>query len=384
MLTNKPAVLVDFVKLKSLYTGLGQVSFQYARALAEKSSSKLDLTYLVPENFVGKFGQSVTYRTPGFLPRHFPFFNKFPEGKTPTLWHAIHQDSGYMPPGKVPYLLTIHDLNFLEEKSPLKAALRLRSLQKKVNRAAAITFISAYSESVAKRHLKINVPTRVIYNGVDITITSKPERPLFFQNYPSLSILSSLSLLASSSKTTTTMPSRSGPLYFSVGVIKEKKNFRVLIAFMKKLGRGVLVIGGDNTDPYAEAMQREIESENLQDRIIMPGIVTENDRAWLYQNCDAFLFPSRVEGFGLPVIEAMSYGKPVFLSTLSSLPEVGGGEAFYWEHFDPDYMVDIFNEKMKSAPEAEKVLARKNRAAFFNWDNAVKNYVELYEKIIWD
>lgn len=54
----------------------------------------------------------------------------------------------------------------------------------------------------------------------------------------------------------------------------------------------------------------------------------------LYESCVAFLFPSITEGFGLPVIEAMSFGTPVFLSNSSSLPEVGGNEAFYWNSYE--------------------------------------------------
>ncbi|MDH4261801.1 MAG: glycosyltransferase family 4 protein [Spirochaetia bacterium] len=351
-------ILVDFGKLKKIYTGLGQISLQYASELANLKNSKHHFTFLVPDNFTDQFGNSISYKTLSFFNRHFSAINKKYD-----LWHAIHQDSEYFPAKETPYLLTIHDLNFLEEKSPAKAQMRLRRLQKKVNRASAITFISNFTEKTAKQNLTINVPSFVIYNGVNISAFRSSQEPDFLKNFR-------------------TDFNKQEPLFFAVGVIKEKKNFQVLIQFLKLLKNGILVIAGDDTDSYAGLMRNEIKSSGLEKRIIMPGNVSDIDRAWLYENCDAFFFPSRIEGFGLPVIEAMSYGKPVFLSTCSSLPEIGGDDAYYWENFNPDYMADIFNEKIKSSMTVSKVNSRKKRAAFFNWGNAVKSYLELYEKII--
>ena len=79
-------------------------------------------------------------------------------------------------------------------------------------------------------------------------------------------------------------------------------------------------------------------AKGLEERIILPGEISDMDKYWLYKNCEAFVFPSMYEGFGLPVIEAMNFGKPVFLSTFSSLPEVGGKYALYWENFDSQLM----------------------------------------------
>ena len=59
----------------------------------------------------------------------------------------------------------------------------------------------------------------------------------------------------------------------------------------------------------------------MADRVIIAGPVSADDKNWYYANCEAFAFPSLAEGFGLPVIEAMNHGKPVFLSRLTALPE---------------------------------------------------------------
>ena len=73
------------------------------------------------------------------------------------------------------------------------------------------------------------------------------------------------------------------------------------------------MIAGVTHQPW---YQRKIEEEakrlGVTERVIFTGAISENDKYWYYQNCTAFVFPSIAEGFGLPVIEAMYFGKPVF------------------------------------------------------------------------
>ena len=88
------------------------------------------------------------------------------------------------------------------------------------------------------------------------------------------------------------------------------------------------------------------------------------------------------EGFGLPVIEAMLMGKPVFLSKLTCLPEIGGPEAFYWDNFEANNMREVFENGMtvyESDPgKAERI---QQHAAQFSWEKAAKAYLDLYDGI---
>ncbi len=133
-----------------------------------------------------------------------------------------------------------------------------------------------------------------------------------------------------------------GKYLLALGMVLEKKNFHVLINFLEKLTDYTLVIAGDISSHYARMILKTVNKMKLQNRVILPGIVSEDDKIFLYKNCSAFLFPSRMEGFGLPVIEAMRFGKPVFISNKASLPEIGGELAYYWNDFDPDYMASVF------------------------------------------
>ena len=120
----------------------------------------------------------------------------------------------------------------------------------------------------------------------------------------------------------------------------------------------------------------------VADRVKITGPISEEDKAWYYKNCEAFVFPSIAEGFGLPVIEAMHFGKPVFLSTHTSLPEIGGDAAFYFENFEPETMQNAFAKGMetfKTNNMQQKVIAH---AMQFDWQETARQYLKLYDECL--
>ena len=101
----------------------------------------------------------------------------------------------------------------------------------------------------------------------------------------------------------------------------------------------------------------------------------------MFENCKAFVFPSLNEGFGLPVVEAMHFGKPLILSKLTSLPEIGGKEAIYLDNFLPEEIASKIEFAIKNdTPERQKLL--KNRASLFSWEKAAEQYLEIYNTIL--
>jgi glycosyltransferase involved in cell wall biosynthesis len=101
----------------------------------------------------------------------------------------------------------------------------------------------------------------------------------------------------------------------------------------------------------------------------------------LYVHCEAFVFPSLAEGFGLPVVEAMHLGKPVFLSPFTSLPEVGGPEAYYFTDFDGASMRDILAKGLHDYQVNDKKQAIQAWSTRFDWSVAAASYVEVYTKL---
>ncbi len=345
-------ILIDLDRLKNINTGLGQVALFFGRYLASLDEPNIEFTYLVPKNYVGYFGNGVKYTKTSFFRRHFRrFYGKF------DLWYALHQDSGFLPSHKkTPYILTIHDLNFLSEKTEKKARKRLKKLQKKVDRACHICTISNFSRNEITTNLDIkNKEVTVIYNGVEVKEVQNAGKPDYVPE---------------------------GDIIFSIGVVREKKNTKVLVPFLEKLPSNYkLIIAGDNKCKYAEQIAQLIEDKNLKDRIIMPGQISEEDKFWLLNNCRALVFPSKHEGMGIPPIEAMYFGKPVFASKFSSIPEICQHNAYYWENFDPDYMaksflanIDAFDKNPSKSQELRDYTKK------FSWHENISAYLNLFKR----
>lgn len=275
-----------------------------------------------------------------------------------SLWHATTQNTRYLPlDERIPVVLTIHDLNFLREKPPEAWRNNLRGVQVLIDRAVAVTTISKFVAEEVRSYLDLGEkPLRVIYNGLIATDHLEAERPAFVNGSPFL---------------------------FSIGDIVRKKNFHVLIDLMTRLPQYRLIVAGNDGAAYADEIHRLAAKAGVLDRVVLPGIVSDATRYWLYKNCEAFLFPSLTEGFGLPVIEAMRFGKPVFLSNTTSLPEIGGPLAFYWTSFDGAAMFDVFRAGMASFagdPSYPAQLAA--RANQFSWDQAAAEYLAFYREIL--
>ena len=144
-----------------------------------------------------------------------------------------------------------------------------------------------------------------------------------------------------------------------------------------------MVIAGDNATGYGKKMRESITSLGIGDRVILPGPVSEAEKLYLYQNCKAFFVPSIAEGFGLPVIEAMIAGKPVFCSDQTSLTEIGDQHAFYWNSFEPEAMLDIFTSGMNQFTDHARDAAIQYSRQF-TWERNVREYIELYRRLLKD
>ncbi len=287
--------------------------------------------------------------------RKLPFL--LPKSK---LWHATHQDSEFIPFGKAKKILTIHDLNYIHERfyDKVKCSRYLKKLQKKINRVDAVVFISKSSYNEVTKYLDLTGKrVEVIYNGVSLERGLKERRPWFVEENENF--------------------------LFSLGTVVPKKNFHVLVELMRGLQDYKLVIAGTDFHSYAHSLKDQIREEGLEKRILIPGIISEEEKVWCYKNSAAFLFPSMLEGFGLPVVEAMSFGKPLFLSKIDALKEVGGDDAFYFEEYDTVSMVELFESKMKLFFSDDKIRTRLiNRSKNFSWEMAAESYFKLYQELL--
>lgn len=174
-----------------------------------------------------------------------------------------------------------------------------------------------------------------------------------------------------------------------VGDATWNKNLLNLVrAIVKTKEKAVLVGKAINSDGVEENgwTKELIEAQkiiNESDQFIRLGFVSTEELTLLYNLCSVFVFPSRYEGFGLPLLEAASCGVPIITSKTSSIPEVIGDAA---EFVDPESAEDIASkiEKVLNNEELRKSLSKKafSRSKQFSWKKTAINTAKIYKKVI--
>ena len=354
-------IFLETHNLQNLNSGFGQFNFNLAKSLSHQTDFLNDHKIILNCNneIVKKeIGKKLCYNNYIQITR-YPFFRI---KRKYNLWHSVNQNTKIEPSSNtIPYLLTVHDLNFLEEDCGKRLEFRINQFKEKLNRSSAIVYISEFTKKCTHEHFNVpNVPEYVIYNGNTLSCNS----------------------IKKLTDTNAFTPKR--PFIFSIGQIVEEKNFHTLVEMIRFLDGINLVIAGELKSDYAEVIKKKIEKYNLKERVFLLGSISDAEKVVYYKNCFAFAFPSLREGFGLPVIEAMTFGKPVFLSNRTSLPEIGGEHSFYWNHFDPQYMAQVFSDGM-SEFEAKKdvfTYSYTKRAKEFSWETAAKDYMTVYKSIL--
>lgn len=363
---KKPSLLIDLSKSRNPWNGLGQFCLLLGEELTKIQIHEIEVTFLIDKKDRAKFPLQQKFHwlsewnrctTPAIIRLILQFFSP-----SYDLWHVTAQDSDFWPlTRKTPTILTIHDLNFLvESKTALRKKRRLKKLQKRVDRAKYITTISEFSKQQIEQNLELGeTPVSVIYNGGikdDLEYFSAQERPLFLPDDNFL---------------------------FTIGTVKEKKNFHVLLPLIQSLEKTRLVISGNSKSAYADLIRQQIKSNGLEDRVFLTGEISNKQRDWFYRHCKAFMFPSLAEGFGIPVIEAMKYGKPVFVSDQGSLPEIAADAGFFFKSFDIEAMLTVYNDGMQRYRNDDKLKQFiVERANNFSWKRSARQYLELYKKIL--
>ncbi|MCI7361098.1 MAG: glycosyltransferase family 4 protein [Prevotella sp.] len=345
-------VVVDFSHIGAM-CGFGEISRNYCPRLAAAKVPGIHFIFIVPRAFFGKFGDHIDYVSRENKEEEMKKW----KGKI-DLWHATDQLFKYRMRGDgIISLLTIHDLNYLKEK---KGVHRIKHIFKTRWRSHCSDYITCISNYVKDEIVKNINPKgkglQVIYNGIQDIEKQKQSRPAF---------------VAEGEK-----------FFFTIGQVREKKNFHTLVPMMKYFPDMKLYICGDPHFKYVKSLQALVDAEGCG-RVVLTGKISDEEKNWMYAHAEAFLFPSRLEGFGIPVLEAMRLRCKVFSSRYSSLPEVCSSHATYWDDYSPESMAKVVADGIatwqRDGKEADEAY---EYSRGFSYDEYTRQYIELYTKLL--
>jgi glycosyltransferase involved in cell wall biosynthesis len=171
-----------------------------------------------------------------------------------------------------------------------------------------------------------------------------------------------------------------------VGTIEPRKNLTSLLeAYQALKNQGTeckVVIVGKKGWLY-EGFFRRLRDLGLEDAVIFPGFVPDEDLSAFYSAAKLFVYPSLYEGFGLPVVEAMACGAPVITSDTSSLPEVAGDAALLVEPTSVEALVAAMRGVLDNTALRAKMRTRGlEQAARFTWEETARRTAEVYREIV--
>jgi alpha-1,3-rhamnosyl/mannosyltransferase len=170
--------------------------------------------------------------------------------------------------------------------------------------------------------------------------------------------------------------------FLSVGAIQVRKNIANIVLALKQLPDYRLVLAG--ADGYgAEAIHSLIAREGLSGRIVRTGHASRETLRLLYSTATAQVFPSLEEGFGMPILEAMSCGLPVITSNCSAMPEVAGDAAVLVDPRNVSEIAEAMRRVAKDEPFAADLQRRgRARAKQFTWARCAAQTWDVYREAL--
>ena len=352
---QKRHIGISLGDIGGLNDGLGEFSRQIGQRLVDQAatwreSHGIVMHVHVREQLAGLYGPHVDY-----LPVSHGHRWRHRRAERYALWHSLHQLNKTLPPeGTGVRMVTVHDLNYRYGRSAFSQWRHHRRTMRLVRRTDLITAISEHTAADVRAHLGWTGAIRVIPNGARSFVEHARE-PL-----PGWGA----------------QPER--PFLFHLSRLSPSKNPQALLGLAAAWPQMPFVLAGPANED-ARALQAANRLPNVQFHL---GL-SDAQKAWAYGACAGFLFPSLTEGFGLPPIEAMHFGKPVFLARRTSLPEVGGTVADYFDSFEPAAMRAVVERGLaRHAADPGQADAVRTHAAQFSWDRAGAAYAALYAELL--
>ena len=286
---------------------------------------------------------------------HFPHFN------TPILYRGksvvtIHDVTPFFFPG--------HKMNSWARRTGFKAVFGYS-----IKKAEKVIAVSESTKGDIAKYFGLKPgKIAVIYEGVDENFKILPNHDKILERFQSRYNIKK-------------------PFIFYTGVWRNHKNVVGLLKAFHILkntlgGKYDLVLGGKE-DPYYPEIKETIKELDLEKSIIAPGFIPDSEMASFYNTCSLFVIPSFYEGFGLVGLEAFSCGAPVVSSNTTSLPEILGDAARYFNPHDPEDMARVMIEPLENVQVRERMIrAGFERIKKYSWQKMARETLQIYSKIL--
>ena len=189
--------------------------------------------------------------------------------------------------------------------------------------------------------------------------------------------------LASQRSTLNAHPSSLPRRYMlSVGTIEERKNLMLALRSLVHLPEDIHLVAVGKQTKYAALVEAEAEKLGLKSRLHMLSGVSDADLHAIYSLAEVFVYPSRYEGFGIPIIEAIFSGLPVVACTGSCLEEAGGPDCLYVHPDDVEGFAQCVSRMLIGSPERDaRIQLSHNYVQRFRGTDVAGQVMEVYNRL---
>ena len=372
-------ILIDAFPLTAPKSGVGYYTYHLLKSLQDLYSKNNDFTYFYGRKFSKKIAEKqetldvaaratlkALIREPYILTQPIKEL-VFKVGSKFIRPDIYHETNYILLPYSGPQVVTVFDMSikrFPETHPKQRVTFFNEYFDKRIHNADHILAISEFTKR------EIIEFTNISPDKITVTHLAPPEN---FYTPDSIKI--------ERFKKQKQLPEN---FFLYLGNIEPRKNLITLIRAFEKFSvkspETHLVLAGEQTW-LSEPVIKEIEKLKLENKVILPGYVAEDELPLWYASALAFLYPSKYEGFGLPVIESMAVGTPVITSNVSSLPEVAENAAVLIPPDDADAWAEAIAQ-LSEFPEKRAELKRVGieRAKTFSWKKCAKATFEVYKK----
>ncbi len=320
-----------------------------------------DRSFKISEARIAPIGPRREWDMFWYLSRHKNDFDLF------------HSTSNQYPAFLKNGIATVHDITFKKYLNSSWWTFNMASrfldfvIKSALKNAAAVIAVSEYTKNDLIENYKVSAANsekiKVIYEGWEHLKDIKDDEPE--ESFPQIS-----------------------NYIFYVGTTRVHKNMRNLLkAFniaITKLPENIKLVVSGNETYLNEEDKNIIASINKNaERVLFTGFVSNRRLQYLFKNAEAFIFPSLSEGFGIPVLESFYFQKPLLCSNTTSLPEIAGDAALYFNPESPEKIAEIILQFFNSKNiEAELIAKANERLKLFSWKKTAAETLDLYKTVL--